>query len=93
MPAHQCLWPHEEDIPAAPWQQPTHRGKQQPIVWLEARVADLAAKDRQLVPEHEPHHPTEFLHPTSFPIASAANCAGDASPSSSSRASTTHPEW
>ena len=53
MPAQQRVRPHEEDVPAAPWQQPTHRGKQQPIVRLEARPTDLPAKDRQLVPKHE----------------------------------------
>ncbi len=53
MPAQQRVRPHEEDVPAAPWQQPTHRGKQQPIVRLEARPTGLSAKNRELVTEHE----------------------------------------
>jgi hypothetical protein len=53
VPAQQRLRPHQEDIPAAARQRAAQRGKQQSIVLLKARPPDVAAKDRQLVPEHE----------------------------------------
>jgi hypothetical protein len=36
VPAQQRLRPHQEDVPAAPRQQPTQRRKQQPIVRLDS---------------------------------------------------------
>ena len=53
MPAQQRLRPDQEDAPRAARQHPAQRRKQQPVVRLEPRPADLPAQDRQLVPEHE----------------------------------------
>jgi hypothetical protein len=60
VPTQQRLRPHREGVPAAPRQQPAQRRKQQPIVRLEARPADLPPKNRQLMPEHEN---LQFLRP------------------------------
>jgi hypothetical protein len=53
MPAQERLRPHEERVPAAPRQHTAQRRKQHAVRKLEPRPADLPAKDRQLVPEHE----------------------------------------
>jgi hypothetical protein len=53
MPAQQGLRLHWERVPALPRQHPTQRCKEQSIVRFEARAPDLAAKDRQFVPEQE----------------------------------------
>jgi hypothetical protein len=53
VPPQERLRPHQEDVPAAPRQHSTQRRKHQPVVRLEPRPADLPAKNRQLVPEHE----------------------------------------
>jgi hypothetical protein len=60
MPAQQRLRMHQESAPAAPRNHPAQRRKQQPVLRLEPRLADLTAKNRQLVPEHEN---LELLHP------------------------------
>jgi hypothetical protein len=53
MPAQQRLRPDEERVPGAARQHPAEGRQQQPVVGLDARPVDLAAKDRQLVAEHE----------------------------------------
>lgn len=53
MPGQQRLRAHRECVPEVPRKHPAQGRKQQPILGLEPRSADLAAKDRQLVAEHE----------------------------------------
>jgi hypothetical protein len=53
MPGQERLRPHRERRPGAARKHPAERRQQDAVVRLEARAADLAAKDRQLVAEHE----------------------------------------
>jgi hypothetical protein len=53
MPAEECLRAHRENVPTAARQHPAQRCKQQPVVRLKPRLADLPAEDRQLMAEHE----------------------------------------
>ena len=59
MPTQQRLRTHQESAPAAPRHHPAQRCKQQPVVRLKPRLADLTAKNRQLVPDNEN---LELLH-------------------------------
>jgi hypothetical protein len=53
MPGQECLRAHRERNPTLARKYPAERRQQEPIVYLEARPPDLAAKNRQLVAEHE----------------------------------------
>jgi hypothetical protein len=53
MPVQKRFRLHKEGIPGAARQHPAERRQQQPVVRLTPRLADLPAKDRQLVTEHE----------------------------------------
>jgi hypothetical protein len=51
VPAQQRFGPHQEGMPRAPRQHLTQRRKEEPILWLEPRMANLPTKNRQLVAE------------------------------------------
>jgi hypothetical protein len=53
MPRQQRLRPDRERSPRAARKHPAERRQQDTVVRLEARTADLTAKDRQLVAEYE----------------------------------------
>src|SRR6185437_6488266 len=53
VPRQQGLRPHREGVPGTARQHPAKRCQQQTVVWLKPRPLDLAAKDRELVAEHE----------------------------------------
>ncbi len=53
MPAQERLRPHEKDAPTAARQRAAQCCEQEPIVGFKPRLADLPAKDRQLVAQHE----------------------------------------
>ena len=53
MPVQERLRPHHEDVPAPSRQRLARRRKQEPVVRPESWLADLSAKDRQLVSEHK----------------------------------------
>ena len=54
VPAEQCRWGHREHLgPSPPGDQPGQGREPQPVGWLVADLADLAAQDRVLVPEHQ----------------------------------------
>src|SRR5438093_13247480 len=77
MPAQERLRPYKKDAPSAARQRAAQRCKQQPVLRLEPRLADLPAEDRQLVagtPTLPRHHPPRRLTRPGFctPRASAA---------------------
>jgi hypothetical protein len=53
VPAQQRPWPYQEGVPAASRQRSAQRSKEEPIVWLEPRLANLPTEDRQFVAENE----------------------------------------
>jgi hypothetical protein len=53
MPVQERLRPHRDNVRRAARQHPAERRQQHSIVSPESRPPALAAKDRQLVPEHE----------------------------------------
>ena len=53
MPGQERLRPDRERSPGVAGKHPAERREQDSVVRLEAWATDLAAKDRQLVTEHE----------------------------------------
>jgi hypothetical protein len=53
MPGQQRLRLHRKRGPGAARKHPAERRQQDSVVHLEPRAADLTAKDRQLMAEHE----------------------------------------
>ena len=53
MPCQERLGLHEEGVPGAARQNAAERRQEESVLGLDARPADLAAKDRQLMAEHE----------------------------------------
>jgi hypothetical protein len=53
MPVQERLGSHEEGVPGTARQHPAERRQEQPVVGLDPGPTYLAAKNRQLVAEHE----------------------------------------
>lgn len=53
MPEQERLRPHRERVPGAARKDPAECRQQDSVVHFEPGPPNLAAKDRQLVPEHE----------------------------------------
>jgi hypothetical protein len=53
MPGKQRLRPHRKRSPRAAGKHPAERRQQHSVVHLEARPPGLAAKDRQLMAQHQ----------------------------------------
>jgi hypothetical protein len=53
VPAQQRLRPHEETLPASPWQSSSRSGEKCPVGKSKARPLDLSPKDIQFVAEHD----------------------------------------
>ena len=53
MPAADRLRPHEQALPAIPWQQLSEGAEQDPVDQAQARSTDLTAKHRELMAQHD----------------------------------------